>query len=345
MTLRFLVGWLVVLGFLTFSGQPVVARTLAESILSDQYSPRDEYAAREDIMAAVQDSLWNRRFEELEAMADAFRTQKVRTPSGRWRLSLFYAGLSRFQESMPENAQSLVDAWIAAYPQSSAAHIGYAVMLLSEAWTLRGKGFASTVDDSAWEPFHATVEHARKYLMAHKALAAGDPHWYVAMAEIATIQGWPDAEFDALLREAFDREPSYTDTYFEATNRNLPKWGGNAEKVERFAREAVDRTKATEGFGLYARIYFSAWNSQYGEDLFEESAIDWTTMSKGIDDVLARYPSQWNINHFAYFACLAGDYGKALDLMERIEYQPMTHIWGGWLSYFRCKWWAELVAG
>jgi hypothetical protein len=135
----------------------------------------------------------------------------------------------------------------------------------------------------------------------------------------------------------------YYSTYFEITNRNLPKWGGTADKVDRVAREAVERTRATDGTGLYARIYWFAYNGQYSDDLFEDSAVDWTEMSQGMDDILARYPSQYNINHFAHFACLAGDYSKARELMARIKYQPMIELWGGLFSYYSCKLWAELT--
>jgi hypothetical protein len=217
-------------------------------------------------------------------------------------------------------------------------------MLMEEAWKIRGKGYAWTVDDKNWAPFHDTVERARTSLMQDKALAAGDPHWYATMAEVATLQGWDDADFDALLHEAMARELTYTDIYFEAGNRAMPKWSGSAAKLEKLARDVLARTRAVEGSGLYTRIYWSAANSGYKDELFEESAVDWAEMSKGMDDLLARYPSQWNINHFAHFACLAGDYGKAAAMMARIEQEPMTELWGGAWSYYACKWWAELTS-
>jgi hypothetical protein len=339
MILRQFLGLLTLLLFVAISGQPAAARTLAEMILSGKISSTDEVGAREDIMAAVADSLRNKRFDELEALANTFRSQKLRTPSGRWMLSLFYAGLRRYQEHLPEDQDPPLDEWIAAYPDSPAARIGYAAMLLEKAWKIRGKGYASTVDDENWPAFRETVERARQYLTQYKSISAMDPNWYDTMAEVGTIQGWSDTEYGALLREAFDREPTYTDTYFEAANRDLPKWGGNAQKVEKLAREAVARTRTTDGAGLYTRIYWSA----YQDALFTESAIDWAEMKQGMDDVLAHYPSQWNINHFAYFACLAGDYTKALQMMNRIKYQPMTELWGGLFSYYSCKWRAKLV--
>lgn len=343
MRLRQLAGLLALLVLAATTSNPVSARTLAQKILAPDYAPTDESAAREDVIAAVGDSLWNERFEELERMAEVFRRDKPRTPSGRWRLSLFYEGLRLYEERMEMDAKSPIHGWLAAYPQSAAARIGYAVMLMEEAWKIRGKGYTRTVDDKNWAPFYAMVERARTELMQSKSLAAGDPHWYATMAEIATLQAWDDSDFDALLHEAMDREPTYTDTYFEAGNRALPKWHGSSQKLEKLARDVLERTRAIEGSALYTRIYWSAASSGYKDDLFEKSAVDWAEMSKGMDDVLARYPSQWNINHFAHFACLAGDYAKALQMIRRIEGEPMTELWGGAWSYYRCKWWADFA--
>jgi uncharacterized protein DUF4034 len=345
MRLRRFARLLALLVLAATTGDPAAARTLAQEILAPGYAPIDESGAHEDIVAAVSDSLWNERFDELEQMAKVFRRDKARTPSGIWRLSVFYEGLRLYDERTSMEADSPIHGWLAAYPKSAAAHIGYATMLVEEAWKIRGKGFANTVADENWAPFHKMVERARTELVQSKYLADGDPHWYATMAEIATIQGWEDSEFDALLHEAMASELTYTDTYFEAGNRAMPKWGGGAKKLERLARDVLERTRAIEGSALYTRIYWLAANAGYEDDLFEKSAVDWAEMSKGMDDILARYPSQWNINNFAHFACLAGDYEKALALMKRIQFQPMVELWGGVSSYYACKWWAELTVG
>jgi hypothetical protein len=319
---------------------PAEAQTLAEKVLANDFVATAEQGVRDEIMTAVGDSLWNRRFDELEAMAAAFRARDARTPSGLWKLNYFYEGLRRFQKYMPRDPDPQIDGWLAAKPESVAAHIGYAVMTLQQAWEIRGEGYASTVEPEDWKPFHNAVERARKHLMQYKAIADGDPHWYDAMLEVATLQNWDDAAFDALLREALDKEPLYYDFYFHAANRNLPKWGGSAEKVEELARDAVARTQAIEGAALYARIYWSANGSQ-----FEESEVDWKEMRKGIDDVLARYPDQWNINNFARFACLAHDEDKTYELIARMAGEPDPAVWGYGSLFERCKRWSKPTGG
>jgi hypothetical protein len=63
-------------------------------------------------------------------------------------------------------------------------------------------------------------------------------------------------------------------------------------------------------------------------------------MKKGIDDVLKRYPDQWNINNFALFACLAKDKKMAKELLDLIKEPPMLQVWKSESKYLRYKSWA-----
>jgi hypothetical protein len=302
-----------------------------------------ELAERDAIANQVTALLKNERFEDLDTLADSYRSGQARTSSGLWKLSLFYFGLEKMlprQQHSPEIWALLgqpVEHWIERRPESPTAHLAYATMLINQAWGIRGTGYAKTVPQPKWEPFHAKVEEARAYLERVKFIASIDPQWYTAMLDIATLQDWPEAKYPALLAEGLDRHPLYYEMYFSAIYRNLPKWGGDAEKVEAIARNAVERTRASEGSGLYARIYWVASASQFGDDLFETSRVDWAEMKRGIDDVLAQYPDDWNLNHFAKFACLAGDHAKAAELIDRIEGEPLPAVWGASFYLERCR--------
>jgi hypothetical protein len=123
------------------------------------------------------------------------------------------------------------------------------------------------------------------------------------------------------------REPLYYQTYFEALEHFLPKWHGDAEAIERFARAAVERTATQEGRGMYARIYWYASQTEYGNDLFNKSLAVWRQMRDGFDDVIARYPDPWNLNNYARFACLAGDKSKTRELLARIGPSVVHQAW------------------
>ena len=161
------------------------------------------------------------------------------------------------------------------------------------------------------------------------------------MLVIARAEGWGRNKFDELTSEAVAKYPNFYQLYFAALDYLVPKWHGNRKEVENFANFAVERTQSLEDMGMYARVYWYASQTQYGNGLFIESSVVWKKMKTGIDDVLARYPDQWNINNFARFACLAGDMDKAKELISRIQGDPIPKAWAGDIQHFAtCKAWA-----
>jgi hypothetical protein len=160
------------------------------------------------------------------------------------------------------------------------------------------------------------------------------------MAGIATGLGMNRSEFQKIIDEGLNKYPLYYQLYFSALNYFAPKWHGNAKDIEEFANSAVARTKDQEGLGMYARIYWAASQYQYGERLFIDSNVVWEKMKRGIDDVLKRYPDQWNINNFALFACFAKDKQKARELFNLIKEPPILQVWKSESNYLRYKSWA-----
>jgi hypothetical protein len=177
--------------------------------------------------------------------------------------------------------------------------------------------------------------------MEHKAVASRDPYWYELMIKVATAEGWNIQDFNALVDEATSRYPYFYQVYFAAINYLTPKWHGSREEIENFAQRAVKNTRKVEGEAIYSRIYWVASQSNYGDNLFTDSNVVWSRMSKSIDDVLKRYPDQWNINNFAYFSCLAGDAEKTSGLMSRITGRPILQAWKSMDFYDQCKHWSS----
>jgi hypothetical protein len=309
----------------------------------------DELDDRARIRNEVATLVTNEDFSKLESMADTYRTSKSRTSSGIWHLTIFYSGIySAFNirnkdPAFWSQAEQLMKRWLAAYPSSTTAPLAYARMLRNHGWSIRGGGYANTVESQNWKPFREYNERARAYLEKYKEIASRDPYWYALMAEIATVQEWHEAEFERLIAEGLQREPLFYQLYFAAIDYYAPKWGGTAEAVEKFARQAVTKTKASEGFGMYARTYWYASETQYDDRLFSDSLVDWLTMKKGIDDILKKYPDSWNINNFAKFACLSRDKAKTASLIAQIDAAPIMAVWKNATFFKQCKLWASSV--
>lgn len=286
-------------------------------------------------------------FDELDRLAEDFRVAERRTDSGLWKLTMYYTGLYVPHEGPVDEAfyRSVEDKflrWARRNPRSTVAHIGYASALVEHAWFFRGSSWARDVPEEAWKPFYEYLAKARRYLRAHEEDAAADPQWYFVMLVVAKGEGWPLDRFLALVEDGTARHPYFYEIYFRAIDYLLPKWHGDKAMIEGFAQLAVEKTREGEGAGMYARIYWYASQVQYGTKLFTGTEVVWDRMAAGIDDVLARYPDQWNINNFAHFACLARDREKAAALLARIEGAPIEPAWANNLATYKvCRTWAE----
>jgi hypothetical protein len=288
-------------------------------------------------------------FASLEKVLRAYRSERSRTPSGVWKLSVFYNGIQNsINASMAEmgrdSAFEALDArlhsWIKLYPTSPSARIAQSMIFISLAWAYRGNGDASTVKPEAWEPYAANIARAREILESNKTFAASDPHWYVTMLIVARAQGWDAEHFNNLLEEALSKEPLYYQTYFAALDYLLPKWYGGVSEIEALAQDAVKRTRQLEGAGMYARIYWYASEDDFENNIFTNSLAAWTRMKAGFDDILARYPDGWNLNNYAKFACLARDMPTTRALIERTSSNVMPDAWNPISLRQQCADWA-----
>jgi hypothetical protein len=282
-------------------------------------------------------------FEDLEYVANQSRKKRLRTASGLDKFAIFHFALQAFfnlnvnRGPFGEKIESLIQEWLQQYPKSTSAHLAYAQMLVARAWAARGQGYASTVTPENRALFIEYMKKARQYLQDNEAFRNGDPRWDLIVLEIARAQNLPREDYQKLSQAALDRNPDFNQLYFSGVENSLPKWGGSAKEVEKFANDAVVRTRRKDGHALYARVYWHVANNQYGEELFTQSAVRWDEMKRGIDDVLKKYPDTWNTYHFAMFACFAKDQAKTQQLMSKIKNGTVTNDWPYFESYERCK--------
>lgn len=313
------------------------------------YGTAGELEIREKVKNEICKMYLHEQFDELTRISQKYLETEERSPSGLWMLTLFNAGIGKATNTDIKNdaywdgLEEKALRWVSFYPQSPSGYIAYANILRSRAWMYRGGGWARDVKEENWKPFYECLAKARRYLKKHYHVSSKDPRWYETMIVIAMGEGWEKEAFESCFNEAVEKFPYYYQIYFAATDYLLPKWHGSKEDVEKFAIRAVDLTKSKEKSSMYARIYWYSSQSNYGKKLFTDSSVIWSRMSKSIDDVLLIYPDQWNINNFAYFACLARDKEKAKSLIKKIEGAPILQVWQDLKRYNYYKLWASNI--
>ncbi|MBI3528800.1 MAG: hypothetical protein HY067_12630 [Betaproteobacteria bacterium] len=309
----------------------------------------DELSIRDSIRNQARNALLSENFPELERLSILYGKNDKRTPSGAQKISLFDDGLNLALTPPPNEDEKYCDRmekkvlnWIGAYPKSPAARIAYARALSAHAFFFRGKGYANTVPEEAWEPFFRYENIAMDYLNKNESIASADTGWYAIKIHIAKHLGWKRERINPFIEEALSKNVDDDRIYYAVLDYLFPKWHGDADQLEHFVSYVVTKTQEKRGMELYARFYAAASQFQYKHELFSQSKASWPRMKIGFEDLLRRYPDPWNANIYAHFACLARDKEKSVELMKMIGGSPALIVWepDGIEVFTRCRDWA-----
>jgi hypothetical protein len=225
--------------------------------------------------------------------------------------------------------EALTLEWATEHPQSSLAHVLHARVLVAHAWSYRGGGYAKEVPPEAWADFHKYLQRAAEYLKAHADVALTDSSAHALLLRIGTGLEWDNDTLMAIQQDGLKRNPDDVMLYFGMLTPLLPKWGGDPETLDRYIRAAAKQTQADYGMGMYARLYATAADEDFGHKLFENSLVDWPTMKKGYEDMQARFPnSPGRRSHFAHMACLAKDRPTLVALLAELGPKIDVSQWG-----------------
>lgn len=280
-------------------------------------------------------------FESINSMDDEFRNKQSRLPDGRWKLTFVYHRLGNVSKRGATDEWKLKFAnarkWRQQTPYHPAPYIAKAKLLIAYAWDIRGSGWANTVSEAQWHLFHKKIAEARKILDDSRPISGSHPLWFLLMEKIAISQGWSPETFDDLFTQGTKRYPTYYFLYFGAADYLQPRWHGSKKELRRFVNRAVELSRDKEGYTLYTRIYWSQlWALK--DKTFSPGYADWKFMKQGFEDIARDYPdSVWNLNAFAYYACMAKDWDTSNQLLKKVGDTPHMSIWETMSSYYTCK--------
>jgi len=291
-------------------------------------------------------------FAAIETRYNRAVAAKERLPSGVFVSSRFVYSMFGSLPKLPHEAapkgndaywtpiEERARKWSAQYPKSTIAAITLANAYVRHGWEYRGGGYANTVAKEDWQKLKVYVGKAYEVLAGRAEVGRGDPTWRWQMLYVGRLHGWSDEKYQAFAQSALDDFPEFYDIYFEVAERLVPQWGGSVEAVNAFMDHAVERTKATEGRALYARIYWSV-GSYLGSKALLDGTVKWSKVRGGFEDLVKRYPDPWNLNYFARMACNAGDKATTRHVIAAIGQNIDTAVWEERASWVRCRNWAE----
>ena len=299
-------------------------------------NPRPMLRAADEYFAA----LMKGDFDKLERAAEEARSKDLRIADGQPVLAALYEGTAgcpcanSLTDELWQIRRSRLEAWHSQFPRSVTARVARASFPVYYGWFARGNNYAGSVSPDGWKLFRERVEAGRIALESLDASAKQDEGWYAAMISVALAQHWPPPRFDALYEEAAHRHPGYLPIHFNAGNYYAVQWYGSQEAYTRFVDHAVGLVDPQLGPELYARMNWS----QGTNTMFRDGSADWNRMKEGFEQMVRAYPDSWNLNNFARFACIAGDWGTMNALADRIGETPVSMAWyDDSRFYFACR--------
>lgn len=320
------------------SAQPLqpVSSENRESSVQDQAASQEDNSAADEIdsqpirayRVKVRSLFDEEKFDQLEEIAGAARSQKERFRGGEWKLRVFYlaihgpGSLTSTDAAWDAHIERL-QRWIAAKPGSITPRVALAQAYLSLAWKARGNGFARTVTSNDWKVFDKRVQQAQETLQRAATLDK-DPHWYHDMQTVALAQGWDRARADDLLKKASSAEPGYFYFYAAYANYLMPKWYGKPGESENFAEAISHQIGGQEGDFIYFMLALEL-NCCKGK---RELQLSWDQVKQGFAALEQLYGStNREVNAAAYMAVRERDREFAQQLFTRIGDNWDESVW------------------
>lgn len=285
------------------------------------------------------------QYESVLRDADRYLATKERLSDGRWKLAILYGGLdigykraAHTPEEWERRAAEL-QALAKRHPHSANGWLMVAQLEASRGWAARGEGYASTARAEDLAVFEARIEKERQLLEDHPVPT--NPEWNDMRIQAAADSGAPQADLDRLFAMAIEREPGYQQNWFTRLNYARPAWGGSNERMVALINQAGGVTSPTEGRGMMGRLLQIAM--ELGESrLIDSPKIDWNAVKASYEDVLKRYPDDWNAQWFFFQASMHGDKAEAKHLLTFVKEPPSPALLGSNVrAYLVCVDWAE----
>jgi hypothetical protein len=281
-------------------------------------------------------------YEELDELAKNLRESKAVTASGYSALRVFHKAVNEDYLQLPplspqnlvtlesdRGVQSLQVGWAKKLPKSPAPQIRIAKTFVTAAWQIRGTGLASTVTEDQWKRYGALIRKAGAVLMECKSYCDADPEWYEEVIRIMSFGHTDPRELALIFSEGFKKFPEYAPIYWQMAIALSPKWGGSTQAVEAFASEVSSKFPKGEADAVYARLYTEiiSGSSAFWSSQMSELKVSCERLIKGHDQIVSRYPTNYNYNTAALISRQCGNKDATKKFLEKIGNNADLTVW------------------
>jgi hypothetical protein len=294
------------------------------------FDPATDVHALDQYEDAIAQILKEKKFAQLDCLANQARTEKSRFSGGTWKLVEIYSGLENPRPGHPTEVDwrqhlRLLEQWKSRTPKSITARVALAESYIAYGWDARGDGYSDSVSDSGWKLMAQRMQKAKDVLDDASTLRAKCPEWYLTMLDVAQGQSWTLEQITSVFEEAVKFEPDFQSYYRNYAYQLLPKWSGQEGDAARFAERAANKVGGDDGDILYYQIASKTVCGCHDRD---STYFSWPRVQKGYAALEKKYGvSLLNLNHFAALASDFNDWIAAKAAFQRIGNNWAEEVW------------------
>lgn len=285
----------------------------------------------------IRQMFYEGRFVELEALGALWADGKDLLPNGYPLLFNFDKGLYEAMSNRDSEANDKsIKAWTKAFPQSPLPHYARAYWWMNEANLLSPYRPDERTDKKVTAAYNRRIKSAETELVAMKSggKAPTSPLWHQLRMTQAILLLRPDAEIDSIYEAGIKAYPTYAPLYWLRAQDWSNELRGHddghkiAPRVARVAKQMEAGTAPVYGLGGPAILMIHLQGGMSLEfDILANGMADWLHLRQSFRDLVARYPSDFFLNHFASLACRAGDRETYLTVRPRIAGHILKSVW------------------
>jgi len=295
-------------------------------------SPTDGPAMRLAAGCRAQSLFVNAYYRALDRWLESSAGTLGDLPDGGSTLQGIAGGLSDlfdYGTMTPEEVLGRMADWRRAVPGTVQAELMEAMYFQSWAWSVRGKGYASSVSRQAWAVFAHRTAMAAAGLAEVAPHAVNQPLRYTLGMSVGVDQSLDREQLRHVFEEGIKRTPAYQPLYRQMLRILQPRWGGSFTEVNTFIRERSTRPNGLLNFATYAELYWIFATLEGDEtNIFADGEATWLATRQGFQELTRLYPrSDFVLNAFARFACVARDAEEYRRLRPVIDKRRSAMAW------------------
>lgn len=291
---------------LAFFSAEVFADVSYRKLAKIKLAEPSEIEKNEEVQSNMMDMIEDGKFKDISNKAQTLLKSEEYDIDGKFKHTSYldnFIGIVNRHRVVSSNYYSdnikKAQEWIRVEPESPLGYIYYAFWVRQQAWSVRGKSYASDVSQNNMQFFADESIKNLNFLLENYDTASKDPFYYYILLMILRDIGLDDDYFKAY-QDGVIKYPKQRMIYNTFMSNFVPKWFGENYDAVRMIIDNIQELNPNEKDFYYYHIMYTTNKNKY--DL-NKLKVDWNRVEQGAVDSLSKLASLEKIEHIRMLYC------------------------------------------